>query len=92
MDTVVLISKELWRVTLAALVFGAGLPAFFALGVRFQSRADGTVTLSPARRRAALAAAAVCFAVVLAAVVTGVLYVAKAFLAARLGIHLFGQG
>lgn len=92
MDTVVLISKELWRVTLAALVFGAGLPAIFALGVRFQSRADGTVTLSPARRRAALAAAAVCFAVVLAAVVTGVLYVAKAFLAARLGIHLFGQG
>lgn len=96
MDTVVLISKELWRVTLAALVFGAGLPAIFALGVRFQSRAaasaDGTVTLSPARRRTALAAAAVCFAVVLATAVTGVLYVAKAFLAARLGIHLFGQG
>ncbi|MBF6172845.1 hypothetical protein [Nocardia blacklockiae] len=96
MDTVVLLAKELWRVTLAALVFGAGLPAIFAFGVRFQSLAaahpDGSVAPSPARRRAALAAAAVCFAVVLAAVVAGVLYVAKAFLAARLGIHLFGQG
>ncbi|WP_024802004.1 hypothetical protein [Nocardia sp. BMG51109] len=104
MNTVVQVSTELWRVTVAALVFGAGLPAIFALGVRFQSHAttgadgtattgaDGTATVSPTRRRAATAAAALCFAAVLAVIVAAVLFVAKAFLASRLGIHLFGQG
>ncbi|RDI51983.1 hypothetical protein [Nocardia mexicana] len=96
MQTVLTVANELWQVTLAALVFGAGLPAIFALGVRFQSRStsgsDAGTTLSATRRRTSTAAAAICFAVVLAAVGTGVLYVAKAFLAARLGIHLFGQG
>ncbi|MBB5914447.1 hypothetical protein BJY24_003314 [Nocardia transvalensis] len=96
MDTVTLVAKELWQVTLAALIFGAGLPAIFAFGVRFHSRAtvsaDGGAAVSPGRRRAAAATAALCFAVVLVAVVAGVLFVAKAFLAARLGIHLFGQG
>ncbi|GAB2730412.1 hypothetical protein [Nocardia thraciensis] len=95
MQTVLTVANELWQVTLAALVFGAGLPAIFALGVRFQSRTSGSdagTTLSATRRRTFTAAAALCFAVVLAAVCAGVLYVAKAFLAARLGIHLFGQG
>ncbi|RDI66442.1 hypothetical protein [Nocardia pseudobrasiliensis] len=91
MQTLVTDLKELLRVTLAALLFGAGLPAIFALGVRFQSRseqlADGTVV----RRRSAAALAVACYAVVLAAVIAGVLFVAKAFLASRLGIHLFGQ-
>ncbi|MFF0489661.1 hypothetical protein ACFYTQ_11640 [Nocardia sp. NPDC004068] len=94
MQTVLVDLRELGRVTLAALVFGAGLPALFALGVRFQSRAgvpeEGTSD-SAVRRRSATAIAAVCYAVVLAAVVAGVLFVAKTFLAARLGIHLFGQ-
>ncbi|MBF6333725.1 hypothetical protein [Nocardia transvalensis] len=99
MQTLLMDLKELGRVTLAALVFGAGLPAIFALGVRFHSHSavsvsDGTgaVAGSGTRRRAAAVAAAVCYATVLAAVVTGVLFVAKAFLASRLGIHLFGQG
>jgi hypothetical protein len=33
----------------------------------------------------------VCFGLVIAAVVTGILYIAKAFIAAKFGIHLFGQ-
>ncbi|MBF6060176.1 hypothetical protein IU500_05180 [Nocardia terpenica] len=96
MQTLLMDLRELWRVTVAALVFGAGLPAIFALGVRFQSRSGigsaGGGAVSVARRRAAAAAAMICYAAVAATVVAGVLFVAKAFLAARLGIHLFGAG
>lgn len=88
MHTLVTDLQQLWRVTLAALILGAGLPLIFAVGVRYQS-AGRTGTASLTRRRAAAAVAALCFAVVLAVVVAGVLYVAKDFLAARLGIHLF---
>ncbi|MQY18276.1 hypothetical protein [Nocardia macrotermitis] len=96
MHTLLTDLRELWRVTLAALIFGAGLPAIFAVGIRFQSVArvgvSGTSEVTPlSRRRAAVAMAALCYAVVLAVVVAGVLFVAKAFLASRLGIHLFGQ-
>ena len=94
MDTVWQVSADLWRVVLTALVFGAGLPAIFALGVRLQSHATvggPGVQHSGTRRRATTAGAMVCFAVVLAVIITGILFVAKAFLAARLGIHLFGQ-
>ncbi|MGF6888953.1 hypothetical protein ABIA39_008424 [Nocardia sp. GAS34] len=88
MHTVIMDVQQLWRVTLAALVFGAGLPLTFAVGVRYQS-AGRAGTLSLTRRRTALAIAALCYAIVLAVVVAGVLYVAKDFLATRLGIHLF---
>ena len=88
MHTLVTDLQQLWRVTLAALIFGAGLPLVFAVGIRYQSagRADA-VTLT--RRRTAFAVAALCYAIVLAVVITGVLFVAKDFLASRLGIHLF---
>ncbi len=91
MQTLVTDLKELLRVTLAALLFGAGLPAIFALGVRFQSRSEQLTDGTVVRRRSAAAIAVACYAVVLAAVIAGVLFVAKAFLASRLGIHLFGQ-
>ncbi|MBY8855550.1 hypothetical protein K7711_03595 [Nocardia sp. CA2R105] len=96
MHTLLTDLRELWRVTLAALIFGAGLPAIFAVGIRFQSLArvgvTGTTDVAPlSRRRAAAAVAVLCYAVVLAVVIAGVLFVAKAFLASRLGIHLFGQ-
>lgn len=83
---------ELWRVMAAALVFGAGLPAIFAVGVRMQSSAGrAPQDSSVGRRRAAAATARLCFAVVLLTVVAGVIFVARGFLADRLGIHLFGQ-
>ncbi|MCM6774912.1 hypothetical protein NDR87_26065 [Nocardia sp. CDC159] len=92
MQTLVTDLQELARVTLAALLFGAGLPAIFALGVRLQSRSGvSDSTDGAAVRRTAAVGAALCYAVVLATVVAGVLFVAKAFLASRLGIHLFGQ-
>ncbi len=91
---------QLWRVTLAALLFGAGLPTLFAVGVRFQALSRAAVPSAPGgpgtsavpltRHRAALAAAVACYAVVLAIVIAGVLYVAKSFIASHFGIHLFG--
>ncbi|WP_216896714.1 hypothetical protein [Nocardia alni] len=99
MHTVVTDLQQLWRVALAALLFGAGLPTIFAVGVRFQSLSRAAVVGAPggtnasgiplSRRRAALAAAVACYAVVLAIVIAGVLYVAKAFIASHFGIHLF---
>jgi hypothetical protein len=88
MHTLVMDLQQLWRVTLAALLFGAGLPLVFAVGVRYQSA--GRAETSPLTQRCtALAVAALCYAIVLAVVITGVLFVAKDFLASRLGIHLF---
>ncbi|MEU8896748.1 hypothetical protein AB0C65_12900 [Nocardia sp. NPDC048505] len=99
--------KALWDVTLAALILGAGLPIIFAVGVRLWSSAntvgaegaggrqttesEGWVNTAASRNYPALAGAWACFALVLAAIVTGILYTAKAFLAAKFGIHLFGQ-
>jgi hypothetical protein len=82
--------KDLGRVTLAALLLGAGLPTVFAVGVRLQSRYRDPAG-GESIRRAAGAGAVFCYALVLAIAVTGVLFVAKAFLATRFGIHLFGQ-
>lgn len=84
--------SSLWQVVLAALVLGAGLPAVFALGVRCWSAADTVDDSGIARRNnLAMAGASACFALIIVAVLTGILYTAKAFLAARLGIHLFGE-
>ncbi|WP_280430999.1 hypothetical protein [Nocardia brasiliensis] len=93
MHTLITNLNSLWKVMLAGLVLGAGLPLVFAVGVRFWSAAetvtaDGRVTQ---RNYPALAVALVCFGLIIAAIVTGILYTAKAFIAARFGIHLFGQ-
>lgn len=80
------------RVLLAGLLFGAGLPAVFALGVRCWSigspepAADG----APARRNvAALAGAAIAFAIVMAAVITGVLWITQKSIHHYFGITIF---
>ncbi|MGN6607239.1 MAG: hypothetical protein ACTHMS_09565 [Jatrophihabitans sp.] len=63
----------LWRIVVAGLLFGAGLPALFGLGLRLVSPADdaagpagGTVEAVPR------VAGWCCFAVVLAAVGWGI--------------------
>lgn len=84
--------RSLGQVTLAALVFGAGLPMVFALGVRLWSAAETVGPGGSVRRRpAALIGACACLFAVVVVTIAGVLFVAKAFLAHRLGIHLFGQ-
>lgn len=81
---------SLWQVVVIGLILGAGLPMIFALGVRFLSTrpvaADGTIGK---RSTGGTVAGVLCFVVVLVAVVTGILFVMKDFLAHDLGIHLF---
>jgi len=81
--------ESLWQVVAIGLVLGAGLPMVFAFGVRFMSgsvNADGSVSKPTTTVKAA---GVLCFVVVLVAVVTGILFVMKDFLAHDLGIHLF---
>ncbi|NKY27232.1 hypothetical protein [Nocardia gamkensis] len=93
MHTLVTNLNALWKVVAAGLVLGAGLPMIFAIGVRFWSTTVTTDAGAGAVRRnyPALAVALACFALVVVAIVSGILYTAKAFIAARFGIHLFGQ-
>ncbi|WP_459548255.1 hypothetical protein [Nocardia sp. X0981] len=92
MSTVLANLRSLGEVMLAALVLGAGLPMVFAVGVRLWSTAETVVPGRAApRRMAARAGAYLCLCTVVAVVAAGVLFVAKAFLAHRLGLHLFGQ-
>ena len=74
-----LFAATAWKVVLAGLVLGAGLPAIFALGVRFSgtAAAAGAPSASGASTPAAArsgyqALAALCFLVVAAAVVLGI--------------------
>ncbi len=68
-----------WRVTLAGLVFGAGLPALYAVGVRWTELGSGGDTGTdaassvPSRVRRVLGI--VCFALVLIAVAMGLLII-----------------
>ncbi|MFR9766823.1 hypothetical protein [Nocardia sp. SC052] len=91
MHTLVTNLNALWKVIVAGLVLGAGLPMIFALGVRFWSMTATTDAGTMRRNYPALAVALACFVLVVVAIVTGILYTAKAFLAAKFGIHLFGQ-
>ena len=76
----------LWQVVLVGLLFGAGLPALFAVGLRALSAPGNRRTLSVADGQAqtagadrlyggnpvGLAVAVVCFAVILAAIGYGI--------------------
>ncbi|WP_067841066.1 hypothetical protein [Nocardia lijiangensis] len=93
MHTLVTNLNSLWKVVAVSLVLGAGLPVVFAVGVRLWSAADTVGREGSVARRnyPALVGAYACFALIVVAIVTGILYTAKAFLAAKFGIHLFGQ-
>lgn len=77
---------SLWQVVLAGLLFGAGLPAIFALGMRSLAfgRGDGGRAQLLGR-----AGAVTCFAVVLIAIIAGILLLTADFLSSSLGISVF---
>lgn len=84
----------IFRVLLAGLAFGAGLPALFALGIRLWSQGQNEVMPDGSVRRgnkAALAGAAVIIAAVIGMVIVGVLWITKKSLYHYLGISLFGM-
>lgn len=80
------------RVLIAGLIFGAGLPAVFAIGVRFWSigspepSADGQAAKT---NPAALAVSVLAFAVVAVAVVAGILWITQKSIDHYFGITIF---
>lgn len=85
---------SIFRVLLAGLAFGAGLPALFALGIRLRAAGrdevlpDGSVSRG---NKAALAGAAAIIAIVVGVVIVGVLWITQKSLYHYLGISLFGM-
>lgn len=82
MHNVTLALTSGWRVLLASLVLGAGLPVLFALGIRALSLGTGgevvireTGVTSPTPHPLGKVLGGVCFAVVLAAVVLGIAFI-----------------
>lgn len=92
MHTFNAIAKSLGEVTLIALLLGAGLPLIFTVGIRFWSMEPATVEGAPAAARNPIASAVayLCFAIVVVAVVLGILYIAKDFISHSFDIQLFG--
>ena len=81
------------KVLVFGIVAGAGLPALFAVGVRAQAVGAGTIGgqhLAGDRRPALTAVGYLCFALVGAAVVVGVLFVARDFIGHHTGWYLLG--
>ena len=68
-----------WKVLVAGLVLGAGLPAVFALGIRFSAAGAGATELPVTRGRAGYTALGlVCFLVVALAVALGITVIVAA--------------
>ncbi|CAM4423669.1 hypothetical protein MB901379_00759 [Mycobacterium basiliense] len=80
------------KILIFSLLAGAGLPALFALGVRLQAvGADGVGASSPSlRRTVSVTLGWVIFALILAVVVLGVLYIARDFIAHHTGWAILG--
>jgi hypothetical protein len=95
METLKHTLDSLWQVVLVGLLLGAGLPAIFAFGLKFLSvgetpdDAAGTTKVATARPAVASAAAIACFAVVVVAIVAGILFIMKNFLDTTFGISVF---
>lgn len=80
------------RVLGAGLVFGAGLPALFAVGLTLWSRGHSEVLEDGSVRRGnpiALVSSIVIFVAVIAVVILAVAWITQKSLAHYLGIHIF---
>lgn len=94
MDLLTKTAESLWQVILVGLLLGAGLPALFACGLRLldvgsSTTVDESGTATTSRNPFAVAGAAACFAVVVLAIVTGILFLMSDFLDHTFGIGLF---
>jgi hypothetical protein len=73
----------LWRIVVIGLLAGAGLPAIFAIGLRALATGPNTATAGPDDERVVggsplgIGIAAICFAVVLAAIAWGIYFIVK---------------
>ena len=73
--------QALWRILVIGLVLGAGLPALFAVGVRALAYGQGgdaevhRIGANPPAHPVGKLLAGLCFAIVLAAVVLGIVFI-----------------
>jgi hypothetical protein len=82
------------KILIFGLLLGSGLPVLFALGVRAGSAGagvQGSNGVAVAHKNPALTALSYAlYALALAAVVIGVLYVAREFIGAHTGLYILG--
>lgn len=82
-----------FKILIFGLLVGAGLPALFAVGVRLNAEGVGVVahdgTVSH-RNPALLALSWLIFALVLAAVIIGVLFISRDFIGHHSGWYILG--
>jgi hypothetical protein len=81
------------QIMIAGLIVGAGLPALFSLGVRLNAEGVGVAEHDGnlSRRNPVLIALSwVVFALVLAAVIIGVLFIASDFIGQHTGWYILG--
>ncbi|PRQ10660.1 hypothetical protein C1Y63_10215 [Corynebacterium sp. 13CS0277] len=86
---------NLGEVLLAGLVLGAGLPALFALGIRFAAPVDeldaqGNVIGHHQPNPVSRALGYVFFAIIAAAILIGILWITKAVIYDSFGLDIFG--
>lgn len=85
-------TTAIFQIIVAGLIVGAGLPALFSLGVRLNAEGVGVVSHDGvAKKNPALNAISwIIFALVLAAVVIGVLFIARDFIAHHTDLYILG--
>ncbi|MDO4909064.1 MAG: hypothetical protein Q3962_04315 [Corynebacterium sp.] len=85
------------EVLIASIILGAGLPALFALGVRWISgtgvkNPDGSITHTKDASMAGKIAGTICFIIIALAIIVGILWVTQGTIYHYFGIDLFGTG
>lgn len=79
------------RILVFGLLVGAALPALFALGVRVGTAGAGIRGDTMTRKRPVLTALSwLCYALVLTAVIVGVLFIARDFIGYHTGWYILG--
>ena len=81
------------QIIVAGLILGAGLPTLFSLGVRLNAEGVGVVAhdgTTPHRNSMLVALGWVIFAVVLVAVIVGVLFIARDSIGHHTGLYILG--
>ncbi|HEU0192252.1 MAG TPA: hypothetical protein VFR17_13440 [Mycobacterium sp.] len=78
------------KILVFGVLVGAGLPALFAIGVRLHAIGAGAVGEGAHRNPVLIALSWLIYALTLAAVVVGVLFIARDFIAYHTGWHILG--
>lgn len=93
--SIVEIFEKIIPVLVAGLVFGAGLPALYALGMRLMSgtteyTADGRLIEIEPAHGVAKAIAYIIFAIIVCVIIAGILWIANDFIHHMTGVDIFG--